>query len=97
MPDPTLEAKAGMTDPKQIAEWCRPIIGIENRTAQEAFDIMADRIKRFTPALLASAEREVRYREALRGIAETPDAAFGHASATRSMRDDAQEALGDQA
>lgn len=26
----------------------RPIIGIENRTAQEVFDIMADRIRRLT-------------------------------------------------
>jgi hypothetical protein len=28
----------------------RPIIGIENRTAQEAFDIMADRFRSFTRA-----------------------------------------------
>lgn len=31
-----------MTD---ITNLCRPIVGIENRTAQEAFDIMADRIR----------------------------------------------------
>jgi hypothetical protein len=28
-----------------IERLTRPIIGIENRTAQEAFDIMADRIR----------------------------------------------------
>jgi|GEM_PF-5931835 len=35
----------------------RPIIGIENRTAQEAFDIMCDRIRR--SAALAQAEQPV--------------------------------------
>lgn len=29
----------------ELAELTRPIIGIENRTAQEVFDIMADRIR----------------------------------------------------
>ena len=30
---------------KSVADLTRPIIGIENRTAQEVFDIMADRIR----------------------------------------------------
>src|SRR5690348_11867738 len=48
----------------------RPIIGIENRTAQEAFDIMADRIKRaHLPAY--TVERELR--EALEPFASQAD------------------------
>ena len=34
-----------MTDTDALRDLTRPIIGIENRTAQEAFDIMADRIR----------------------------------------------------
>lgn len=33
-----------------MTDLTRPIIGIENRTAQEAFDIMCDRIRRASPA-----------------------------------------------
>lgn len=47
------EAAAPKPDPA-IAELVRPIIGIENRTAQEVFDIMADR---FRHALTASNDR----------------------------------------
>ncbi len=42
-----------------IERLTRPIIGIENRTAQEAFDIMADRI---TAALRSTAKEVDRLR-----------------------------------
>jgi len=50
----------------------RPIIGIENRTAQEAFDIMCDRIRR--SAALAQAEQTVAAKP-LEWIAPWPDEA----------------------
>ena len=37
-------------EPTEAADLTRPIIGIENRTAQEVFDIMCDRIKLAPPA-----------------------------------------------
>lgn len=45
----------------QVDEMTRPIIGFENRTAQEVFDIMADRIRSGIPAAdRAGYERGVR-------------------------------------
>lgn len=50
----------------------RPIIGIENRTAQEAFDIMADRI-RSRLAALASAPAGSAFADAGKPIAPVGD------------------------
>jgi hypothetical protein len=43
----------------EITNLCRPIIGIENRTAQEAFDIMADRIRAALSSRSAEAGKPV--------------------------------------
>ena len=49
-----------MTQPHQIDREAvlRPIVGIENRTAQEVFDIMCDRIRRRPAPMEAVAWRE---------------------------------------
>lgn len=47
----------------------RPIVGIENRTAQEVFDIMRDRI---LSALEPSAARELAFEEILRELSGNP-------------------------
>ena len=51
----------------QASELTRPIIGIENRTAQEVFDIMCDRFTRATQpqSLTIDDETVARLREAL--------------------------------
>jgi hypothetical protein len=47
-----------MTNPNVRPELTRPIIGIENRTAQEVFDMMCDRIRYAkVPDLIAHIER----------------------------------------
>ena len=51
----------------------RPIIGIENRAAEEVFDIMCDRIR---SALRAAAEREREWRR--KYFAEKVDHAMTH-------------------
>lgn len=65
---------------------CRPIIGIENRSAQEVFDIMCDRIRHRTASEQpASGEALDRIATAIcRTVAEIPD---------RSSPDDFPDAM----
>ena len=49
----------------------RPIIGIENRTAQEVFDIMRDRLR--TALATAEAEWDAAHNEALEKAAEVAE------------------------
>lgn len=56
-----------MTQSNPLPDLCRPIIGIENRTPLEVFDIMCDRFR----GHLSSQSAEVaRLKEALTRIAE---------------------------
>lgn len=51
----------------EIENAVRPIIGIENRTPQEVFDIMCDRIKRTSAAIAAMREWVDAENQRLRG------------------------------
>lgn len=54
-----------------MSDHTRPIIGIENRTAQEVFDIMCDRLR--TALATAEAERDAARNEALEFLTKTKE------------------------